>query len=201
MNGCTRSIFFLLTLTAFSLDVLATHKSDEVYDGTTDSVRWLKKPISVNHVTVKDERGEKVGISKFNGKVVLLNLWASWCEPCITELPALDRLQNRLGGNEFVTLAVSIDDNIDEARNVFSGRLQIKSLDFYRESAEILQHDFPVDVIPASFIIDRKGQAIGLLRSNINWDEPKTDKLFNRLISGSTAPAHSSDKELTGQVQ
>ena len=201
MNGRAKSIFFLVFLITFSTNVLANHESNEVYDGTINSFRWLKKPISVNHVTVKDEHGEKVGISKFNGKIVLLNLWASWCKPCIAELPSLDRLQNRMDSSDFVVLAVSIDEDINEAKKIFSGKLQVKSLDFYRESAELLGQDFPVDVIPTSIIIDREGQAMGLLRSNIDWDGPKTDMLIKLLVSGTTTTTLISDKEQHSQIQ
>lgn len=201
MNGRAKSIFFLVFLITFSTNVFANHESNELYDGTINSFRWLKKPISVNHVTVKDEHGEKVGISKFNGKIVLLNLWASWCKPCIAELPSLDRLQNRMDSSDFVVLAVSIDEDINEAKKIFSGKLQVKSLDFYRESAELLGQDFPVDVIPTSIIIDREGQAMGLLRSNFDWDGPKTDMLINLLVSGTTTTTLISDKEQHSQIQ
>ena len=195
MNGRTKSKFFLIILITFSMNVFANHETNEKYDGTINSFRWLKKPISVNHVTVKDERGEKVGISKFNGKIVLLNLWASWCKPCIKELPSLDRLQNRMDSSDFVILPVSIDEDINEAKKIFSGKLQLTSLDFYRESAELLGQDFPVDVIPTTIIIDREGQAMGLLRSNIDWDGPKTDMLIKLLVSGTTTTTLISEKE------
>ncbi|HUV22766.1 MAG TPA: TlpA disulfide reductase family protein [Gammaproteobacteria bacterium] len=183
------------------MNVFANHDSNEVYDGTINSFRWLKKPLSVNHVTVKDEHGESVSISQFNGKIVLLNLWASWCKPCITELPALDRLQNRMNRSDFVILAVTIDEDISEAKAVFSDKLKLKGLGFYRESAEVLGQDFPVDVLPTSIIIDRQGHAMGLLRSNINWDEERTDLLINLLVSGSSTTSLILDQEQHSQSQ
>ena len=201
MNGRAKSIFFLVFLLTCSMNVFANHDSNEVYDGTINSFRWLKKPLSVNHVTVKDEHGESVSISQFNGKIVLLNLWASWCKPCITELPALDRLQNRMNRSDFVILAVTIDEDISEAKAVFSDKLKLKGLGFYRESAEVLGQDFPVDVIPTSIIIDRQGHAMGLLRSNINWDEERTDLLINLLVSGSSTTSLILDQEQHSQIQ
>jgi len=201
MNGRAKSIFFLVFLLTCSMNVFANHDSNEVYDGTINSFRWLKKPLSVNHVTVKDEHGESVSISQFNGKIVLLNLWASWCKPCITELPALDRLQNRMNRSDFVILAVTIDEDISEAKAVFSDKLKLKGLGFYRESAEVLGQDFPVDVLPTSIIIDRQGHAMGLLRSNINWDEERTDLLINLLVSGSSTTSLILDQEQHSQIQ
>ncbi|MCG6889546.1 MAG: TlpA family protein disulfide reductase [Gammaproteobacteria bacterium] len=201
MIGRAKSIFFLVFLLTCSMNVFANHDSNEVYDGTINSFRWLKTPLSVNHVTVKDEHGENVSISQFNGKIVLLNLWASWCKPCITELPALDRLQNRMNRSDFVILAVTIDEDINAAKAVFSDKLKLKGLGFYRESAEVLGQDFPVDVLPTSIIIDRQGQAMGLLRSNINWDEERTDLLINLLVSGSSTTSLILDQEQHSQIQ
>lgn len=201
MNVRSKSIFFMLFLITFSMNVFANHETNEQYDGTINSIRWLKKPITVNHVTVSDKNGEKVGISNFKGKIVLLNLWASWCKPCITELPALDRLQNRMNRSDFVILAVTIDEDINAAKAVFSDKLKLKGLGFYRESAEVLGQDFPVDVLPTSIIIDRQGQAMGLLRSNINWDEERTDLLINLLVSGSSTTSLILDQEQHSQIQ
>jgi len=130
-----------------------------------------------------------------------LNLWASWCAPCVRELPALDRLQKRLGSEEFVVVAVSLDSDTDLARKLFIDQLAIEHLKLYIEPAEQISRFFPVDVLPASFIIDRKGQAIGLLRSYVDWDDPQADTLFKRLVAGVTATTLSSEKAQRNQVQ
>jgi len=176
-------VVLLLVLLA-STNAPAAHKTSETHDGTINSFRWLKRPMPVNHVLIQDDQGERVGLSRFNGKIVLLNLWASWCKPCIEELPALDRLQKRLSGSDFVIVTIALDDDIDKARQMFFDTLSIQSLAFYHESDERLGRDFPVDIVPASFFIDRKGQAVGLLRSSIGWTEPDADTLIKRLLAG-----------------
>jgi len=177
-------LLLVLMMSLFSAEALAIHKTNEKYDGTINSFRWLSRPIAVNHVQFRNAQEKQVGLSQFNGKIVLLNLWATWCPPCIKELPALDRLQQRLGKDDFVIVAVSLDDDIELAREMFFDRLSIRSMAIYTESTEQLGHDFPVDVVPASFFIDRKGQAIGMLRSYIDWDGAETDVLIKRLIAG-----------------
>ena len=178
----------LLLVLLASTNAPAAHKTNETHDGTINSFRWLKRPMPVNHVLIQNDQGERVGLSRFNGKVVLLNLWASWCKPCIEELPALDRLQKRLSGSDFVIVTVALDDDIDKARQMFFDTLSIQSMGFYHESSERLGRDFPVDIVPVSFLIDREGQAVGLLRSSIGWAEPEADTLIKRLIAG-VAPA------------
>ncbi|MEO2174065.1 MAG: TlpA disulfide reductase family protein [bacterium] len=174
-------------------EALPTHITNESYDGSIGSFRWLKSPIDVGEVLIRNEQGEHVALTGFSGKIVLLNLWASWCAPCIKELPALDRMQQRLGGDDFVIVAVSLDSDIDLARQMFT-RLSIQSMALYTESAESLGRHFPLDVLPTSVVIDRDGQAMGLLRSSLNWDDPEVDSLVNRLIAGVSAATFRAEK-------
>jgi thiol-disulfide isomerase/thioredoxin len=177
------SILLALAISLVGFQALATHKTNEIYDGTIKSFRWLESPITVAEVLIQNEQQESIELARFNGKIVLLNLWATWCPPCIKELPALDRLQQRLGGDHFVIVAVSLDDDLNLARQMFS-TLSIQSLELHNQTAESLGRHFPVDVLPATLLIDRDGRAMGLLRSSINWDDPELDNLINRLIAG-----------------
>ena len=178
-------LVFLISL--FSGEALATRNDVYKFDGTVNSIRWLKQPIAVSHIQFRNAQEKQVGLSQFNGKIILLNLWATWCPPCIKELPALDRLQQRLGKDEFEIVALSLDDDVKLAQEMFFDTLLIKSMALYIESAENLGRDFPVDVVPASFFIDRKGQAIGVLRGYVDWDSADTDVIIKRLIAGVTA--------------
>lgn len=188
------SILLALAISLVGFKALATHKTNESYDGTIKSFRWLESPITVAEVLIRNEQKESIELARFNGKIVLLNLWASWCPPCIKELPALDRLQQRLGGDDFIVVAVSLDDDPNLARQMFSD-LSIQSMVLYSQSAENLGRHFPVDVLPTTFLIDRDGRAMGLLRSSINWDDPELDSLINRLIAGVTSATLRAEKQ------
>lgn len=177
------SLMLLLMMSIFSAEALATHETNEKHDGSINSFRWLKSPLMVKQAEFRNAQDEQIKLSQFNGKFVLLNLWATWCPPCIKELPALDSVQQRLGGDDFVIVAVSMDDDIKQAKEMFDS-LSIQSIALHIESVEKLGRNFPVDVVPASFLIDREGQAIGVLRSYVDWDNAETDALINRLIAG-----------------
>ncbi len=174
----------LLMLALFFGQAIASHEANEPSDGTVNSFRWLQKPIPLQAVSIHDQDGKAINLSAFEGKIVLLNLWASWCPPGIRELPALDRLQQRLGDEDFVVVAVSLDKDPQVARQMFLERLSLEHLDLYIEPVEQIGRYFPVDVLPANFIIDKNAQAIGMLRSYADWDAPEADALFKRLISG-----------------
>jgi len=187
-------LLLVLLVSLFNAEALAANNTSGKYDGTVNSFSWLKNPIAVNHVQFRNAQEMPVELSQFTGKIVLLNLWATWCPPCIEELPALDRLQQRMGKDNFVIVAVSLDDDIKLAGEMFFNTLSIKSLALYTESSEKMGRDFPVDVVPASFLIDRKGQAMGVLRGYVDWDSAETDALIKRLIAGDSAATIKANK-------
>jgi thiol-disulfide isomerase/thioredoxin len=172
----------------FAHQALASHEANEPSDGTVNSFRWLQKPLLLPETPLRRWQLEPASLSQFKGKVVLLNIWATWCPPCVYELPALDRLQQRLGNEDFVVVTVSVDHDPGPAHDLFTGRLALANLDFYFELPERLGKTFPLDVLPTNFIIDREGRAIGMLRSYVDWDSPAADEFVKRLLAGSLPP-------------
>lgn len=163
----------------------ASHEASEPSDGTVNSFRWLKNPLVLPQTSIQQWPAERVSLSSFKGRIVLVNLWATWCPPCVHELPALDRLQQRLGGEDFVVVAVSVDRDPELARQLFVEKLALSHLQFYIEAPERLAKTFPLDVLPSNFILDREGRAIGMLRSYVDWDSPSADEFVRRLVAGS----------------
>jgi thiol-disulfide isomerase/thioredoxin len=189
------SLYLAIAFSLMSTSLFATHDTNEKYDGTIHSFRWLKQPIDVSSVTVRKEPGEQVQLAQFKGKIVMLNLWASWCAPCIQEIPALDRLQKSHGGDDFTIVPVTIDVEPATAKEVFT-QLKVEALPFYKETADAMAKFFPVDVLPTNIIIGRDGKAIGLLRSTLNWDDDEAKQLISRLIEGVNVETLRSEKLL-----
>ena len=181
-----RSLCILLALTSifYFAESRASHEASEPSDGTVNSFRWLKDPLVLPEISIQHAPGKRVSLSSFRGKIVLLNLWATWCPPCVYELPALDRLQQRHGGEDFVVVAVSVDRDAELARELFIDRLELAQLKFYVEPPEQIAKTFPLDVLPSNFILDREGRVIGMLRSYVDWDSPVADVFVERLVAG-----------------
>ncbi len=186
LSRAARSFCSLLALSlVFCIgEARASHEANEPSDGTVNSFRWLKEPVVLPETSIQQAPGERVSLSSFKGRVVLLNLWATWCPPCVHELPALDRLQQRHGGEDFVVVAVSVDQDPELARNLFKDRLALSHLEFYVEPPANMAKIFPLDVLPSNFILDREGRVIGVLRSYVDWDSPVADVFVERLTAG-----------------
>ena len=128
--------------------------------------------------------GQQVTLSAFRGKVLLVNLWATWCAPCKAEMPALAALQKRYAGKDFVVVALSIDSPKAQAKaKAFIG--QNPPLKLFRDPDYAVPPAFnpPVVGVPASFFIDRSGHVRGQVNSDADWTGPKAMATVDQLLA------------------
>jgi len=134
-----------------------------------------------------DVNGNEVTLQGFGGKVVLLNLWATWCAPCLQELPSLDRLQAQLGGDRFAVVAVSVDRRGVEAVRPFFEKLKIAHLPIYVESHDRLAQALGLQVLPSTIIVGPHGIMAGRLIGAAEWDAPEAVALLRHYIDQASA--------------
>ena len=127
-----------------------------------------------------NDAGEPTKVDDFRGRLVLVNLWATWCAPCLVEMPALDRLQEKLGGDEFEVVAISLDKDANKAREWLDTN-GIRHLSFYNDQTMKLHEDFGAAGLPTSYLIDPKGRLIGYLEGDAAWDADDAEALINFL--------------------
>lgn len=121
-------------------------------------------------------------IAEKKGKVVLLNLWATWCGPCREEMPSLDRLQQSMGSDKFEVVAVSVDKNgYDTARKFLDG-VGIKSLAFYSDPTGRAPSQVKAIGMPATLLVDAEGREIGRLMGPADWDSPDAKRLIEAAL-------------------
>ena len=129
-----------------------------------------------------DADGREVSLQGFGGKVVLLNLWATWCAPCLKELPSLDRLQAQLGGDRFQVIAVSVDRRGAEAVRPFFEKLKISHLTIYVEPKGRLADMIGLQILPSTIIIGPHGLMLGRMIGAAEWDAPEALALLRYYI-------------------
>jgi thiol-disulfide isomerase/thioredoxin len=116
-----------------------------------------------------DGEGNEVRLSDFHGKVVLLNLWATWCAPCVEEMPALDRLEAQLGGDDFAVVTISMDRSIEQARE-FYAETEIENLPLLHDGQFSSHTRVRARSLPMSVLYDRQGREIGRVPVPAEWD-------------------------------
>jgi thiol-disulfide isomerase/thioredoxin len=130
-----------------------------------------------------DAEGRTLTLEDFRGKVVLLNVWATWCVPCREEMPTLDALQARLGGDAFRVVALSIDRAGLLPVRRFYDEIGIRHLPIYL--AEDLRTMFALAVLglPTTILIDRQGRELARLSGPAEWDSPEAVAFFETVIA------------------
>lgn len=136
-----------------------------------------------SEISWMDANGKAVTLENFSGKMVLLNYWASWCPPCLAELPSLNRLQTKLGGDEFTVVAVNTDQGGKPVAEQFSARLRLDALDLYLDPQSRSFQMLGARVMPITYLFDRQGTLLGLLRGSAEWDSPDALALMNYFIN------------------
>ncbi|MEO3432351.1 TlpA disulfide reductase family protein [Inquilinus sp. CAU 1745] len=127
--------------------------------------------------------GNDLSLADFRGRVVLLNVWATWCVPCREEMPTLDRLQAELGGSDFEVVALSIDrGGFGDVRAFFS-EIGIENLRIYLDQPGASMGTLGVLGVPTTLLIDRQGREVGRLTGPAEWDSPEAIDLIRRYLN------------------
>ena len=135
---------------------------------------------------IRDADGKPVSIERFRGKVVLLNLWATWCGPCRTEMPALDRLQTKRGGPRFEVVALATDAGGVQVVREFYESLPIRNLAIYVEGEGNVLTTLGAPGLPTTLLIDAEGREVGRYLGAADWEAESFTRVLDRHIG--TAP-------------
>jgi thiol-disulfide isomerase/thioredoxin len=134
-------------------------------------------------VAVTDVGGNMVDLSALRGRIGLINFWATWCIPCVREMPSLDRLQVALGGADFSVMAISIDRGGKATAAPWLEQHGIGSLKAYFDPDSRAAFAFHVSELPVSALIDRQGRIVGRMVGPAEWDAPEAKALIEALIA------------------
>ncbi len=144
------------------------------------------KPIAA--LRFDDGQGQDRSLADFRGKIVLLNIWATWCVSCRKEMPALDRLQAALGGGgEFEVVPLSIDRGGVDVVGKFFAEVGIQKLATYLDGSGKAMRELGVIGLPTTLIVDQEGREIGRLIGPAEWDAPDMIEFVGCIISNNGA--------------
>lgn len=125
--------------------------------------------------------GKPASLADYRGKVILLNIWATWCDPCRLEMPSLEKLNSRLKGTDFRIVAVSVDKDGPDVVMKFVNELGLH-FDILQDRTGTIQTTLQTTGVPESFVIDRNGVIIKKVIGAAEWDAPVNEALIARLL-------------------
>jgi thiol-disulfide isomerase/thioredoxin len=143
---------------------------------------FRKAPEPLPETAFVDASGKPRSLQDWRGKVVLLNLWATWCAPCRKEMPSLDRLQAELGSDTFEVVAVSVDKTGIDGAKRFLDQIKVARLGVYADPSVRLGSALKAIGMPSTVLIDREGREIGRLVGPAEWDSDEAKALIQAVL-------------------
>jgi thiol-disulfide isomerase/thioredoxin len=137
-------------------------------------------PVALGFV---DGAGAARSLADWRGRVVLVNLWATWCAPCIEEMPALDRIAGRLGGPDFEVLAIAVDRQGETVVRPFLEKLGLSRIALHLDPTNAVVRTLGAPGLPISVLVDREGRELGRVLGAAEWDSPAFETLLRRAIA------------------
>ena len=157
--------------------------------GEVAAVNVAKSPLKVPDLAFQDASGKALSLANWRGRTVLLNLWATWCVPCRKEMPALDALQQKLGGSDFQVVAVNIDTRDPDKPKAFLKELGIDKLAYYADPTAKTFQDLKAIGrafgMPTTMLVDRQGCEIGTIAGPAEWAGDDAVKLIQAALGKS----------------
>jgi thiol-disulfide isomerase/thioredoxin len=155
--------------------------------GEVAALAVAQAPFLVPDLAFKDADGRERTLKDWRGRTVLLNLWATWCVPCRKEMPALDALEQELGGPKFEVVAVNIDTRDAEKPRSFLKSIDVKHLAYYSDpSAKVFQELKSAGKafgMPTTLIVDGNGCELGAMAGPAEWASADGKKLVSAAIA------------------
>jgi peroxiredoxin len=174
-------IFFHILLVIFlclSLNVQADTKEDLFSKIRITPIKGDKKPPDFS---LKDLDGRKVELKQFREKIIFLNFWATWCNPCKGEMPSMEVLHQQFKEKNFILLAISVDYGGSKPVKEFINKHHYTFPVLIDPKCKTLEL-FQVKGIPTTFLIDKKGRMVGKAVGPRDWKSPEVISLINLLI-------------------
>jgi thiol-disulfide isomerase/thioredoxin len=155
--------------------------------GEVAAVNIASKPLKLPDLAFQDAAGKPLTLANWRGRTVLLNLWATWCVPCRKEMPALDALEQRLGGPGFEVVAVNIDTRDPEKPKAWLKEVGINKLAYYADPAAKTFQDLKevgrAFGMPTTLLVDPNGCEIGTIAGPAEWASGDAVKLIQAALA------------------
>jgi thiol-disulfide isomerase/thioredoxin len=167
-----RRSFVAGALAAFASPALA-NVGPELLQGTLAKFQLAKSPKPLADLAFNDAADKPLSLADYKGKTVLLNFWATWCAPCVKEMPSLDRLQAEMGKDKFVVLPLSLDGPTRPKVAPFYQDRKLTNLGIYFDKSKKTMQALDVSILPTSILIDAQGRELGRIEGEADWEKPE----------------------------
>ena len=166
-----------LALPLFAGQTFAGVKPD-MAKGAMERFKLAAAPKPLPDLEIQSADDKPIKLSDLRGKVLLLNFWATWCAPCVKEMPSLDRLQAALPRDKYLVVPLSIDGPSRPKVAPFYKDQKLANLGIYFDKGRKTMQGLDVTLLPTSILVDAKGRELGRIEGDADWDMPESIALM-----------------------
>ena len=178
-----RAIIVVLVYIVWSDTSLTKASTPPPKEGDMVKFLELAPPLPVPEASFHTSNGKKINLNMFKGAWLLVNFWATWCAPCISELPSLYNLKQNKSSSKFKILLISIDRAGPKIYNPFLKRLGLSHLNSASDPKANLMRALKISGIPTTLLIHPKGYIVGMYTGDAKWDSPSAEALLMHYIN------------------
>ena len=157
--------------------------SSSLIRGAMKRFKLTTPPKPVPDLEFLDVNDQPIRLSELNGQARLINLWATWCAPCVKEMPSLDRLQAEMPRDRFLVIPISLDGPSRPKVAPFYKEQNLLSLRIYYDKGRKAMSTLGVTLLPTSILVDPAGRELGRLEGDADWDSPEGLALMRAAMS------------------
>jgi thiol-disulfide isomerase/thioredoxin len=170
-------IFILLLTTSLAL------KADWQQPELSHNLTVITKVVPAADFELQDMDENKIKLSDYKGKVVLLNFWATWCPPCVREMPSMERLQQEIDADSFKVIAINQMEDADQVF-AFTGQLTVDpTFEILFDKTSSVSREYAVRGLPTTYLIDKQGMIRYRAVGGREFDHPEVIKIIEQLIA------------------
>jgi thiol-disulfide isomerase/thioredoxin len=175
----------LYTALVFGANAAAadTAALEALREGDMQKLVFHAEPVAAGVMPFTDALGAEHRLADWQGKVVLLNFWATWCAPCRKEMPMLDALQTEFGGEDFAVVTIATGRNSVQGIRRFFEEVGVANLPVLLDPQQELAREMAVFGLPITVILDREGREIARLRGEADWVSDSAKSILSALIA------------------
>lgn len=175
----------LFILAAIYTAIAGTAIAADIHDlriGDMRKLRVHETPIAVPETAFTREDGTTGTMAQYEGKIIVLNFWATWCAPCRKEMPHLSALQSEFGGEDFEVVTIATGRNDPMAMQKFLSDINVDNLPLHRDPRQKFARDMGVLGLPVTVILDRHGDEIARLQGDADWSSDSAKAIIAALL-------------------
>ncbi len=174
--------FMSLKNSAIAGTALVIEEIMDMRQGDMRKLNFHSQPlVTTDQIFVKAD-GSDTTLANYQGKVILLNFWATWCAPCRHEMPMLSELQSMLGGDNFEVVTLATGRNMLPAMEKFFDEIGVSNLPLHRDPKQLVARDMAVLGLPATVLIDVDGREIARLQGDADWSSENARAIISTIV-------------------